>query len=52
MNADRAAELGISDGDEVLVENEHASGRTRVKVTGAHLPGRAVPAEPLRLLLA
>ena len=33
MNADRAAELGISDGDEVLVENEHASGRTRVKVT-------------------
>lgn len=33
MNADRAFELGISDGDEVLVENEHASGRTRVKVT-------------------
>ena len=33
MNADRAAELGISDGDEVLVENEYASGRTRVKVT-------------------
>lgn len=33
MNAARAAELGINDGDEILVENDLFSGRVKVKVT-------------------
>ncbi|HIY83472.1 MAG TPA: molybdopterin-dependent oxidoreductase [Candidatus Rubneribacter avistercoris] len=33
MNADKAAQLGIADGDEVEVSNEEHTGRVRVKVT-------------------
>ncbi len=33
MNASRAAELGIADGDEVIVSNDSFTGQTRVKVT-------------------
>lgn len=33
MNADKAAQLGISDGDEVEVSNTQHTGRCRVKVT-------------------
>lgn len=33
MNADRAEQLGISDGDEVEVSNDRHTGRCRVKVT-------------------
>ncbi len=33
INASRAKELGISDGDEVVVENEYATGKARAKVT-------------------
>ena len=33
LNADRAAELGIKDGDEVELSNEKFTGRCHVKVT-------------------
>lgn len=33
MNADKAAQLGISDGDEVEISNNEHTGRVRVKVT-------------------
>ena len=33
MNADRAEQLGISDGDEVEISNDQHTGRCRVKVT-------------------
>ena len=33
MNTEKAAQLGISDGDEVEVSNSYHTGRCRVKVT-------------------
>lgn len=39
MNAEDAAALGIEDGDTVLMENDQASGKTRVKVTQRIMPG-------------